>query len=87
MTLLEFIKSLTKVELDDFAKRCETTTGQLKQVARGHRRCGESLAINIERESKRVVTCEKLRDDVDWAYLRETKADPDINTEAGEAAA
>jgi DNA-binding transcriptional regulator YdaS (Cro superfamily) len=72
MTLLEYIKPLTKFELDALADRCETSAGQLKQVARGHRRCGESLAINLERETAGAVPCEELRPDVDWAYLRST---------------
>ena len=39
-------------------------------VAYGYKRAGESLCINIERESGGLVKCETLRDDVDWAYLR-----------------
>lgn len=73
MTLTEFIKTLTKDDLDDFASRCETSAGQIKQVAYGNRRAGESLAINIERESNGSVLCEELRPDVDWQYLRGTK--------------
>ena len=72
MTLSDFIKSMSKVEREAFAERCGTTDGQLKQVAGGYRRCGESLAINIERESAGLVTCEELRPDVDWAYIRAT---------------
>ncbi|KAA0943197.1 helix-turn-helix domain-containing protein [Pseudomonas sp. ANT_H14] len=30
-------------------------------------RAGPGLAINLERESSRAVTCEELRPDVDWA--------------------
>lgn len=55
-----------------FAISCETTPGQLTQVAYKARRAGEKLAIAIERESGRKVTCEELRPDVDWAYLRGT---------------
>lgn len=72
MTLLDYIKPLSREELDDLAARCETSAGQLKQVAGGHRRCGESLAINLERETGGAVKCETLRSDVDWAYLRES---------------
>ena len=71
MKLRNYLKQLnTKEALRDFARRCETTVGQLKQVAGKHRRAGESLAINIERESAGAVKCEELRPDVDWAYLR-----------------
>lgn len=70
MTLGDYIKTLPRGSLPAFAKRCATTPGQLKQVAFGSRRAGESLAINIERESGGAVRCEDLRPDVDWAYLR-----------------
>lgn len=56
--------------LVEFAGRCETSAGQIKQVAGGYRRAGEKLAINIERETDGQVRCEDLRPDVDWAYLR-----------------
>lgn len=72
MNLHEFIKPLEKGALDAFARACLTTAGQLKQVAYGNRRPSASLAINIERESTGRVTCEELRPDVDWAYVRST---------------
>ena len=77
MLLSDYMKSLSeqsKESVDDFAKRCETSAGQLRQVAGGYRRAGEALAINIERESGGKVRCEDLRPDVDWAYLRSTSA-------------
>lgn len=42
-------------------------------MAYGYKSCAESLAINIDRESGGAVPCERLRSDVDWAYLRGTK--------------
>ena len=74
MNLKEFIKTLSPEDLLSFASNCDTTPGHLKQVSNGHRRAGEYLAINIERESKGKVRCEKLRPDVDWAYIRGTSA-------------
>ena len=72
MVLSQFLKSLSRDALDEFAKRCETSSAHLKQVAGSHRRAGEYLCINIERESGGVIRCESLRPDVDWAYLRST---------------
>lgn len=72
MELKNFIKTLTAEEREAFASRCSTTYAFLRNVAYGHRRAGESLCINIERESSGAVTCEELRLDVDWAYLRST---------------
>lgn len=74
MTLHEFLKGLDKPSLDAFATRCKTTVGQLRQVSYGNRRAGAALAVDIERESGGSVTCEELRPDIDWAYLRGSKA-------------
>jgi DNA-binding transcriptional regulator YdaS (Cro superfamily) len=70
MTLHDYIKPFDKQALEDFATSCGTTVGQIKQVAYGYRRPGAALAISIERESSRSVTCEVMRPDIDWAYLR-----------------
>lgn len=70
MELREYIKQFNRSDLEDFSRRCSTTAGQIRQVSLGNRRAGESLAINIERESSGEVTCESLRPDVDWAYIR-----------------
>ena len=75
MTLIEFMRSLDAVSLDALAKRCDTSVGQLKQVAYNVRRANPALAIKLERESGRAVTYEELRPDVDWAYLRNSLAE------------
>lgn len=65
------------LSIDDrtvFAGRCKTTRKHMTNVAYGYKTCAESLAINIERESRGAVRCEDLRPDVDWAYLRGTAA-------------
>lgn len=74
MNLHDYIKPFDKNTLDSFAASCGTTSGQLKQVAYGYRRPGAALAISIERESSRAVTCEDMRPDIDWAYLRGTES-------------
>jgi DNA-binding transcriptional regulator YdaS (Cro superfamily) len=70
MKLLEFIRSLEPAQLDALAERSGTSVGNLKQIAYGYRLAGPGLAINLDRESGRAVTCEELRPDIDWAYLR-----------------
>ena len=72
MDFKSFFLSLSKQERAHFAARCGTTVGQLRNVAYA-RKCGERLAINIERESGMVGMCEVLRPDVDWGYLRGTQ--------------
>lgn len=74
MTLHEYLKGLGKEGLDDFARRCGTTIGQLRQVSYNNRRAGAALAVSIERESKGSVTCDQLRPDIDWHYLRHSLA-------------
>jgi len=70
MNLREYIKPLKKSERERFASRCGTSLGQIKQVAYGHRRASPSLSVSIERESGGAVSCEEMRPDIDWAYLR-----------------
>lgn len=72
MELKTYITSMSISEREAFATKCDTTYAFLRNVAYGQRRAGESLCINIERESAGSVTCEELRPDVDWAYLRGT---------------
>jgi DNA-binding transcriptional regulator YdaS (Cro superfamily) len=69
--LKKFWLSLPVPERSVFAARCGTTERHLRNVAYG-KTCGEDLAINIDRESRGAVTCEELRPDVDFAYLRGT---------------
>lgn len=70
MTLIDFIKGLGKDELDAFARACGTSVGQLKQIAYGYRRASAGLAIEVDRCSEGAVTCEELRPDIRWSYLR-----------------
>lgn len=70
MTLLDYIKGLNTDQLGAFAACCETSAGQLKQVAYGNRRANAGLAIAIDRQTMGRVTCETLRPDIDWQYLR-----------------
>lgn len=76
MNLHEYLRTLPSTAAkEDFARRCGTTLGVLRQISNGHRRAGESLAINIDRESGGLVPCETTRPDVDWAYLRNSRKD------------
>ena len=70
--VLTYLSTLQPAERDAFAARCGTTVGYLRKAASTGQRIGEDIAICIERESKRAVTVEQLRPDVDWAYIRGT---------------
>lgn len=70
--LLTFLNSLSPADREAFAERCNTSVGHLKNVAYGYKPCSAELAIAVERETVRQVTCESLCPDVDWAYVRGT---------------
>jgi len=64
MDLKSFIKGLPNDEArEDFARRCGTSLGHLRNVMYGYKPCATDLAVNIERESGRAVTRPELRDD------------------------
>jgi len=74
MDIKTFLSHMTVAQREDFAARCKTSIRHLQNVAYGYKPAGESLCINIERESKGQVRCESLRPDVDWAVLRNSTA-------------
>ncbi|MCA4074593.1 helix-turn-helix domain-containing protein [Pseudomonas kurunegalensis] len=73
MTLSEYLKTMDKEGLDGLARRCGTSVGQLKQVAYGNRRASAGLAVSLDRETEGKISCESLRPDIDWDYLRQGK--------------
>lgn len=74
-TLKEYLSSLCVRDREQFAQRCGTTYGHLRNVAYGQKPAGEKLCILVERESARGVLCESLRPDVPWSVLRQN---PDV---------
>lgn len=72
MHLKTYLLSIPMSERERLARACGTSYAHLRNVAYGSRTCGESLAINVDRETGGKVPCEALRPDVDWAYLRST---------------
>lgn len=70
MDLKSYLKSLKPADRQDFAERCDTTVEYLEQITYGNRSPKIELAVNIERESGGVVSCESLLPKVDWKYLR-----------------
>lgn len=70
--LRSYLNSLPPREQNAFCERCGTSLGYLRKALSTGQKLGESLCINIERESSRSVLCEDLRPEVDWAYLRQS---------------
>ncbi|MDP1586305.1 MAG: YdaS family helix-turn-helix protein [Prosthecobacter sp.] len=50
----------------------------LSQWRTGVRAVPAERCPSVERETGGLVTCEELRPDVDWAYLRGTAARPEV---------
>lgn len=69
-TLRAYLNSLPNEQQADFVSRCGTSIGYLRKAISVGQKIGESLCINIERESGGVIRCEDLRPDVDWAFIR-----------------
>lgn len=72
--LLIYLNGLPKADRQGFVARCETSEGYLRKAISKGQRLGESLCINIDRESSGTVRCEDVRPDVDWEYLRNSSA-------------
>ena len=72
--LRAYLNSMTPAQQDEFARRCGTTIGYLRKAISAGQQLGESICINIDRESAGHVRCEELAADVDWAYLRASKS-------------
>lgn len=76
MKLLDYLNAIPVEARDPFAKRCGTSFDYLRQIGYGNRPCTERIAINLERESGRILICEELCPDADWAFIRSTTPPP-----------
>jgi DNA-binding transcriptional regulator YdaS (Cro superfamily) len=74
MKLIDYLNALPVEARESFAARCGTSFDYLRQVGYGNRACTEKLAINLERESNRILICEQLCPDADWAFIRASPA-------------
>jgi DNA-binding transcriptional regulator YdaS (Cro superfamily) len=72
MKLIDYLNAIPVEARDSFAARCGTSFNYLRQVGYGNRPCPEKLAVNLERESNRILLCEELCPQVDWAFIRST---------------
>ena len=75
MKLREYM-SLDGVQPTKLAQELGVAPAYLYQMATGIRRISAERAIEVEKVTGGLVTCEELRPDVDWAYLRGTRATP-----------
>lgn len=72
--LIAYLNGLPRAEQDAFAKRCGTSVNYLRKAVSTGQKLGESLCINLDRESGGAVPLDLLRTDVDWKYVRNRQA-------------
>lgn len=73
MDFKTFFFSIPVAERANFARRCKTTAGHLRNVAYG-KPCSAELAIEIDRESGGNVAAESMCPIADWHYIRGSAA-------------
>ena len=71
MQLREYM-SLDAVRPTKLALKLGVAPAYLYQMATGIRSVSAARAIEIEKATEGAVSCEDLRPDVDWGYLRGT---------------
>ncbi len=90
MDLKTYLKSLAdEQQRENFARRCGTSFGHLRNIGYGYKPCATDLAVRIERESRSAVTRRDLRSDwaEHWPELVETKRAPSVPSKAEQGAA
>lgn len=80
-----YLKKLDAKGQQKFAARCGTTVGYLRKAVSARQKIGDRLCIALEKESGRAITCEQVRPDVDWGYLRQSMPSA-VQGEAGTVA-
>lgn len=68
--LLDYLNDLPKDRRVEFVTACGTSEGYLRKAISTDQRIGTSLCIAIDRASEGAISCEDLRPDVNWDYLR-----------------
>lgn len=68
--LRTFYYGLTINARENFAFKCDTSDGQIKQIISKHRKCNPVLAIKFDKASKGFIRCDELCPQVDFEYVR-----------------
>lgn len=68
--LRKYFFNLSQADQVEFATRCKTSAGHIKQIIYRNRNCNPVLAIALERESGGKIICDDLCPNADFAYLR-----------------
>lgn len=68
--LLDYLNRLDKPQRALFCDAVGASERYLRKAVSKRQRMGAELCIAIDKASGGTVTCEDVRPDVDWAYLR-----------------
>ncbi|MDQ3270758.1 MAG: helix-turn-helix domain-containing protein [Pseudomonadota bacterium] len=85
MKLKNYLQCLSTTDREAFAKKLDSSTGHLQNVAYGYRPCAPALAVALERETGGAVSRQELRDDWQniWPELvAPTPSTPNTRTRA-----
>ena len=70
-TLINYINNLSPFERKQFERRGGVSISYIRKAASTGQRLGAEYCIAIEKATKRLVTCEQIRPDIDWEYIRQ----------------
>ena len=68
--ILDYLKSLSKEQRQQFIEDVGTTNGYMNQVAYGRKAVGPEFALRLEAFSGRALNAEVLCPDFPWAYAK-----------------
>lgn len=70
--LLAYLNALSKADRQRFASNCGTTEGYLRKAASIRQTISADLCIKLAKACEGAFTCDDLRPDVDWQFVRES---------------
>lgn len=68
--LRSFYYGLSTKARADFALKCDTSDGQIKQIISKHRTCSPVLAVEFDKASDGFIRCDELCPQIDFEYVR-----------------
>jgi DNA-binding transcriptional regulator YdaS (Cro superfamily) len=72
--LREYIKSLNAEQRVAFSEAIGASIGHLRKAISLRQKLSPAVVVEIERASSGRITCEQLRPDVNWGYLRSSRS-------------
>ena len=79
MKLLNYVDSIGRGAYTLISKNIGVPVSVIYMWAHGKRNVPIKHCVSIEQETNGAVTCEELRPDFDWAYLRNSRPVEKVN--------